>query len=108
MSQITMDQVDGVFTDEQVEVLKAAGDPLSWAPTARQVVVDLCRERRTWTADDVWDRMPAGAGSWRGLGAVMRALAIPGRCAPTDTWVVSDRPGTQARPVRVWASLIRH
>ena len=80
-----------------------------WKTHANQAIEALCRLRREFTADDVWDYLDAHQldrpDEPRALGAILRSAAHQGLIAATDRYVNSERPECHARPVKVWRAI---
>lgn len=91
-----MDQVD------------ANADPL-WKQHAMTCITQLCTERDTLTADDVWEALDAGnyqkPHEPKAMGAIFRTAAARRLIESTDQFVESRRPEAHARAIRVWRCL---
>lgn len=80
-----------------------------WLAEARDAVYVVALRLPQFTTDDVWDAMQdveVTTHEPRALGAVMRAAAKEGICAPSLGYVNSRRRACHLRPLRVWKSLI--
>ena len=93
--------------DRALDRVAAAADQ-RWASAATMAVRALAESREAFTTDAVWAlllRMGASIPDEpRALGAVMRRCRDVGWIEPTDRTVLSSRPETHARPIRVWRS----
>ena len=93
------------------EAVTRVGDhaDVEWVAHILDVIYCLAVARDTMTTDDIWETVGEVAATHepRALGAVMRQAARLGYVKASDTYTPSARPACHARPVRVWASLIR-
>jgi hypothetical protein len=94
--------------DEAVNRVGANADP-DWVAHALHAVWCLATTTDEITTDDVWDALGSTTGTHepRALGSVMKRAAALGYVKPTDRYRPSARAACHARPVKVWASLIR-
>ena len=94
--------------DRAIARVDRNADP-RWKIHARNAIEALCRLRREFTSDDVWDYVAAHQletpDEPRALGAVLRSAGQAGLIAATDRYVNSERPECHARPIRVWRAL---
>lgn len=94
--------------DRAVGRAERNADP-RWLTQAHLAIEALCRLRREFTTDDVWDYLAAHQldtpDEPRAIGAVMRSAARAGLIAPTDRYVNSERPDCHARPIKVWRAI---
>lgn len=95
--------------DEAVTRVGSNADP-DWYDHALDAVWALAILLDEITTDDVWDAIGHAASTHepRALGAVMQSAARAGYVKATDRYRPSARAACHARPVRIWASLIRH
>lgn len=80
-----------------------------WRRKALDVVLDLCKLRREFTADDVWEQLEKTG--WRtheprAMGAVLREASVNGFCSVTPMHTVSRRKTNHRRPIPVWKSML--
>lgn len=94
--------------DEAISRVAAHADG-DWIDHTLHVIWCLAIAQDTLTTDDVWDALGTDDTTHepRALGAVMKKAAQAGYITATDTYRPSARAACHARPVRVWASLIR-
>lgn len=94
--------------DEAVQRVGANADP-EWYDHALHAIWCLAISRQEITTDDVWDEIGHALTTHepRALGAVMQKAARLGYVEATDRYRPSARAACHARPVRIWASLIR-
>lgn len=86
-----------------------AGANIEWRIIAERVLYMICRNRLTFTADNVWhilDGCGKATQDHRALGAVMRYAARSGWCATTDRYIKSKGKKNHRRPIVVWKSLL--
>jgi hypothetical protein len=74
-----------------------------WLDRAGAAMELLARERREFSADDVWERV-AKPREPRALGAVFRRAAARGLISKTDRFIDSVNVSQHCAPVRVWRS----
>ncbi len=67
-----------------------------WKAKALSVVRELCFQKETFTADDVWEYGLASPREARALGAVMRRAKKLGYCEPTTEFTSSRQPQCHA------------
>lgn len=110
MSQMTIDEFEGVFAGEQLAALAMERARLAasenWVEHAREAIVHLCQTRPAFTTDDVWDALDdvAVTSERRALGSLMRSVSREGWCVASDMYQASRRPERHRGPVRVWRS----
>lgn len=76
-----------------------------WKDKANAAVFYLCRNRETFTADDVLEMVKdEPCHDLRALGAVMRNAQAEGLCRSTGRYVQSRLPQRHKRPVVIWES----
>jgi hypothetical protein len=94
--------------DNAVTRVGAHADP-DWVEQTLDVIYCLAVSHDEITTDDIWQTVGEVAATHepRALGSVMRQAARLGYVRATDRYTPSARPACHARPVRVWASLIR-
>lgn len=107
MTQLSLDEAIGAAETAIAESGYHASQ--DWRRKALDIVLDLCKLRREFTADDVWEQL-AKTG-WkthepRALGSVMREAVASGFCTGTGRYVVSERKACHRRPVAIWRSLL--
>ena len=110
MSDTLFDVRDLTGEELQVEALVRVerNANAEWLQVAFLCVIDVARIMRTFTTDDVWQRvglLGVTTHEPRAMGAVMRRAVREGLCVPTDRYEKSARPECHARPVRIWRSL---
>ena len=104
-SEITARNDQQLSMDDLIALVYAHASR-SWQEQAALVVVHLCQNRRTFTADDVLEKLEGiPCHDLRALGAVMRDAAASGYCRTTGQYVKSRLPQRHKRPVAVWESL---
>lgn len=94
--------------DAALEQVEANADE-SWKEAAYGAVIATASELQQFTADDVYDRMPAGVSTHepRALGPVMLRALKEGAIVKADTAArPSRRRSLHASPRTVWNSLI--
>lgn len=82
---------------------------VAWKDEARAIVQRLARSRIEFTTDDVWiclEDSEAETHEPRALGAIMREAGREGLIRATNMTAPSTRPACNARPVRIWESLV--
>lgn len=94
--------------DAAVDRVGSNADP-EWIDHALHAIWCLAVSRDEITTDDVWDEIGHALTTHepRALGAVMKKAAGLGYVRATDRYRPSARAACHARPVRIWASLIR-
>ena len=94
--------------DDALRQVTDHADP-EWFYHALHVIWCLAIARDDFTTDDVWAEIGHAHSTHepRALGAVMKRAASLGYVEATDRYRPSARAACHARPVRVWASLIR-
>lgn len=94
--------------DDALRQVSDHADP-EWFYHALHVVWCLAIQLEEFTTDDVWDHIGHAASTHepRALGAVMKRASSLGYVKATDRYRPSARAACHARPVRIWASLIR-
>lgn len=69
-------------------------------------IAELARVGQPFTAEDVWNRVPAvdGSGGYDGrvLGALLKSAQTDRLIQPTGRWVESSRVVCHGRPMREW------
>ena len=94
--------------DKAISRVERNADP-RWLTHAHTAIEALCRLRREFTTDDVWEYLAAHQldrpDEPRALGAIMRSAAHAGLIVATDRYVNSERPECHARPVKVWRAI---
>lgn len=104
LSGVTRDADAGkAAAQEGIDRADRAAD-LEWKVAAMMAVRQIARERREFTTDDVWERIPA-VREPRALGAVMQKAAKAGVIEKSDRVRESDRPEAHSNPKAVWLSL---
>jgi hypothetical protein len=75
-----------------------------WKADALAAVEGLCRARKDWISDDVWETGLESTREDRALGPILRTAARNGWCRKTDRVRPSKRSHLSGKPV--WESLI--
>ena len=81
----------------------------AWKDEARAIVRRLALSRVEFTTDDVWSCLANSTAEThepRALGAIMREAGREGLIKATNTTTPSTRAACNARPVRIWESLV--
>lgn len=97
---------DQTSLDDFMERVEANADA-AWKTKAFDSVIHLCRTRRQFTADDVWELLAGeevGTHEPRALGAVIVKAAKSGLCRSTGRYEQSRLPVRHRRPVVIWES----
>lgn len=104
-----LDLVAAMQARDEAVTRVASNADAEWVDHALHVIWCLAVQMDEVTTDDVWDHIGHDYTTHepRALGAVMKKAAGLGYVQATDRYRPSARPACHARPVRVWASLIR-
>lgn len=102
---------DPVLAEEKkgVALLKVErGANSEWKAAAFLAVQKTARLSTSFTADDVWENLPAGYSTKdkRAMGPVMKRAQGAGLISPTSHFVKSRRVTCHQMPRRVWKSEI--
>jgi hypothetical protein len=92
--------------DVAIDQVEANADKI-WRREAERALVYCAMELDEFTADDVWAKLTESPREPRALGAVMRYAYKMDIIEPTETWKITARVSSHARPLRVWKSLLR-
>lgn len=81
-----------------------------WTSLVLQVIRDLASQAATLTSDDVWEELQrypqVQTHQPSAMGAMFRRAFSAEIIATTDAFVISKRPTSHCRPIRVWESKI--
>lgn len=94
------------ITDNAIRQADDAANP-EWKAAADKIVRKLAKSKRTFTTDDVWNRLDKtglATREPRAMGAVMRRAKGAGLIRSTGTFQVSARPECHRRPITVWSA----
>jgi len=95
-----------VLTQEAIERAEANANEL-WKQRIREVIIDLARSRRMFTADDIWAAMGGAKESThepRALGALILRAIKDGSIASTGQYRKSTRRACHSRPIPIYVS----
>lgn len=98
---------DQTSLDDYLERVEQNADA-AWKTKAIDLVIHLCRTRRHFTADDVWELLAGeevGTHEPRALGAVIVKVSKMGLCRSTGRYEQSRLPIRHRRPIAVWESV---
>lgn len=84
------------------------GSKKAWHSLLRAAVKKAAAELKTFTSDDVWQRVPkfSHRPDPRSLGAVLSSEAKEGHIVATGSYKKSARLECHSRPVMVWESRV--
>lgn len=99
-------QTSRVARDKAIDQVGANADQI-WRNAAEAALVRCAMDLDQFTADDIWLILKDAPREPRALGAVLRYAYKMEIIEPTETWKISDRVSSHARPLRVWKSLLR-
>ena len=107
MTQLSMDRAVQA-RDTAMGVVDENADA-EWKDEALHAVYETAAVRPTFTADDVWERIPTWVWTHTpaALGPIMRRAAKKGWIEATDRFKNSARVSRHAAPIRIWRSLLR-
>lgn len=80
----------------------------AWSALVLQLIGEIASRLPKVTSDDVWGELKnypeVQTHQPSAMGAMFRRAASLGLIVPTDSFVLSKRPSSHARPIRIWES----
>tara|TARA_Y100000310_G_C20404223_1_gene678854 strand:- start:170 stop:493 length:324 start_codon:yes stop_codon:yes gene_type:complete len=107
MTQLSLDRAIAA-RDQALGIVDANADA-EWKEAALNTVYEVAAIKRRFTADDVWEQIPAHFYTHepRALGPVMMRAMRNGWIVATDTYVRCQRVSRHTAPIRVWESRLK-
>jgi len=100
-------QLATMLRDEAIE-RGWSNSAVKFRDAAFRAILVLAEREDEFTTDDVWeyftDNKLEANHDGRALGGAMKRAKGLGLIAPSDRFVLSERPACHARPVRIWIS----
>jgi len=93
--------------DEGLELVETNANS-EWATLVIEIIEELARSHFKLTSDNVWEELERfphiQTHQPSAMGAMFKKAQKLGYISSTETFFISKRPSSHARPIRVWES----